>query len=147
MVLKKVIALVLTVVSLFMSVSIPVPAEEIDSIVVDEISPAYEIASNPSSLLSISGQTAYCKSKTGTVNAVSITVEQTLEKYSGLFWIWNDVDGASWTKTVNQSTISMSNTKSGLSSGTYRLKSVFTLTSSSDKTETITVYSSEKTVN
>lgn len=52
MVLKKVIALVLTVVSLFMSVSIPVPAEEIDSIVVDEISPAYEIASNPSSLLS-----------------------------------------------------------------------------------------------
>ncbi|MGN0683976.1 MAG: hypothetical protein ACI4JY_09900 [Oscillospiraceae bacterium] len=29
------------------------------------------------------------------VNAVSITVEQTLEKYSGWFRIWNNLDGAS----------------------------------------------------
>lgn len=147
MVLKKVTALVLTVVSLFMSVAIPVSAEEIDSIVVEEISPAYEIASNPSSLLSISGQTAYCTSKTGGVNAVSITVNQTLEKYSGWFAIWNAVDNASWTETIDKSAISVVNTKSGLSSGTYRLKSVFTLKSASGKTETITVYSPEKTVN
>lgn len=147
MIFKRVMAMVLAAVCLCLSLSVSVSAETTDSIIVDEIAPAYEIASNPSSLLSISGQTACCKSKTGTVNAVSITVEQTLEKYSGLLWIWNDVDGASWTKTVNQSTIAVSNTKSGLSSGKYRLKSVFTLTSSDGETETITIYSSEKTVN
>ena len=111
----------------------------------EEISPAYEIAENPISTLSIIDSTAYCTSETrGEV--VSITVEQTLEKYSGWFWIWNNVDGASWTKTVNTNTIRLSNTKSGLSSGTYRLKSVFTLTSSSGKTETITIYSAEKSI-
>lgn len=72
--------------------------------------------------------------------------EKAIEKYSGWFWIWNSVDGASWTKTVNTNSISMSNSKSGLSSGTYRLKSVFTLTSSSGKTETITIYSTEKSI-
>ena len=110
------------------------------------IAPAYEYADNPSSKLSISGQTAYCTSDADGVNTVKITVEQTLEKYSGWFWIWDNVDGASWTKTVNTNAICLSNTKSGLSSGTYRLKSVFTLTTSTDKTETITVYSNEKTV-
>lgn len=40
----------------------------------------------------------------------------------------------------------MSNTKSGLDSGTYRLRTDFTVTSTSGSTETITVYSAEKTV-
>ena len=74
-----------------------------------------------------------------------ITVEHTLEKHWGL-WIWNEVDGASWTKTVYSDTIRLSNTKSGLDSGTYRLKSVFTLTNSSGKSETITIYSEEETI-
>ena len=74
-----------------------------------------------------------------------ITVEHTLEKHWGL-WIWNEVDGASWTKTVNMSAVSFVSTKGGLDSGTYRLKSVFTLTNLSGKSETITVYSDEKTV-
>ncbi|MGN0682816.1 MAG: hypothetical protein ACI4JY_03980, partial [Oscillospiraceae bacterium] len=87
-----------------------------------------------------------CTSSSGGVDVVKITVEQTLEKYSGWFWIWNSVDGASWTKTVNTNTICLSNTKSGLTSGKYRLKSVFTLTSSSGKTETVTIYSDERTV-
>ena len=110
------------------------------------ISPYYENAYNPVSDLQISGTTAYCSSSTNGVDTVKITVEQTLEKYSGWFWIWNNVDGANWTKTVNDNTIRLSNTKSGLSSGTYRLKSVFTLTSSSGKTETITIYSAEKSI-
>ena len=120
-------------------------AETTDYYAEEEISPAYEIAENPISTLSIIDSTANCTSKTES-EAVSITVEQTLEKYSGWFWIWNNVDGASWTKTVNLNSISMSNSKSGLSSGTYRLKSVFTLTSSSGKTETITIYSAEKSI-
>ena len=110
------------------------------------ISPYYENAHDPVSDLDISGTTAYCSSSTNGVDTVKITVEQTLERYSGWFWIWNNVDGASWTKTVNMNTIRLSNTKSGLTSGTYRLKSVFMLTSSSGKTETITIYSAEKTV-
>ena len=76
--------------------------------------------------------------------AVSITVEQTLEKYSDWFWIWDDVDGAHWTETDNRNNITVVNTKGSLSNGTYRLKSVFTLTNSSGKTETITIYSVEK---
>ena len=60
--------------------------------------------------------------------------------------MWDDVDGARWTKTVNIKTISVSNIKSELSSGTYRLKSIFTLTSLDGKSETITVYSEEKTI-
>lgn len=120
-----------------------VPTSEI----IYSVSPYYETASDAVSTLTVSGTTAKCKSKLiGHSNVTSIKVEQTLEKYSGWFWIWNSVDGANWTKTVNLNSISMSNTKSGLSSGTYRLKSVFTLTSSSGKTETITVYSDEKKV-
>ena len=37
----------------------------------------------------------------------------------------------------------MLHTKSGLSSGTYRIETVFTLTANDGKTETITVYSEE----
>ena len=109
------------------------------------ISLAYEIACNPISVLEIIGNTAYCTSKTDGSEAVSITITQTLQKYWGL-WIWNDVDGAEWTRTVGRNSIYLSSSKSGLDSGTYRLKSVFTLTNSSGKTETITVYSDEKRV-
>lgn len=146
MVFKRVMAMVLAAVCLCLSFSVSVSAQTTYSIIDAGVSPAYENEYNPTSRLSINGQTAYCTSKTDGVNAVRITVKQTLEKYSGWLWIWNDVDGASWTKTVNLSSISVSNTKSGLSSGTYRLKSVFTLTTSDGETETITVYSAERAV-
>lgn len=140
---KKIMSWILSVICLCTIFNTSAFAD--NSYVIGEVAPAYEYADNPTSELKISGQTAYCTSKTEG-NAVSITVEQTLEKYSGWFWIWNDVDDASWSKTVNRSSISFTNTKSGLDSGTYRLKSVFTLTNSSGKTETITVYSDEKTI-
>lgn len=113
---------------------------------VDVASPFYAVADQAYSEIEIVGNKADCVSRAYGDQIVKITVEQTLEKYSGWFWIWNNVDGASWTKTVNTNTIRLSNSKSGLSSGTYRLKSVFMLTSSSGKTETITIYSAEKTV-
>ena len=142
---KKNLAIVLTALCLFAAVGTVACADAVSN-PDDVISPAYEYADSVSSRLYISEQTATCRSDADGCNVVSITVEQTLEKHSGWFWIWNSVDGANWTKTVNLNSISMSNTKSGLSSGTYRLKSVFTLTSSSGKTETITVYSDEKKV-
>jgi len=109
------------------------------------ISLMYEIADSLSSNLSISNQTATCISKASGTEAVSITVTQTLQKYWGL-WIWNDVKDAEWSKQVNDSSIRLSNSKSGLESGKYRLKSVFTLTDKNGKSETITIYSDEKTV-
>ena len=100
------------------------------------------------SLLSISGTTATCASKySSTSSTISkITAKQTLEKHWA-FGIFNPVDNdSSWTKSVNSSNMSMTNTKSGLGSGTYRLKTEFTITTTSGKTETVTVYSDEKTI-
>lgn len=110
------------------------------------VQPYYEKANNAWSEVSLSATNAICKSYvSGSSDVVKITAEQYLQK-QGFLWIWTTYDGAEWTKTVNYNSLTMSNTKSGLSSGTYRLKSVFTLTSSSGKTETITVYSDEKKV-
>ena len=76
---------------------------------------------------------------------VKITAEQYLQK-QGILWIWSTYDSAEWTKTVYSNVLTVSNTKTGLSSGKYRLKTVFTFTDKQGKTETITVYSDEKSV-
>lgn len=112
---------------------------------IDIVAPQYTLAVNPESSLQLDGKNAICTSYTSSNNAVTITVEQTLQKYWGL-WIWNDVKGTNWSETVRGKSICFSNIKTGLESGKYRLKSVFTLTPSSGKAETITVYSEEKTV-
>lgn len=109
------------------------------------ISVLYEIADSPYSKLDIVNGTAYCISSATGENAVSITVTQTLQKHWSL-WIWTDVNGASWSKHVDAGSIRLSTTKSGLASGTYRLKSVFTLTNKSGKSETITIYSGEQKI-
>ena len=111
----------------------------------DDISLAYEIANDTSSNLSIENKTGYCVSSASGFNTVSITVTQTLQKYCGL-WIWNDVKDAKWTTTEDSDSISFSNSKGDLDSGTYRVKSVFTLTNIYGKSETTTVYSSEQKI-
>lgn len=144
--LKKLFALILSAIMICSAVSIPVSAEDTSQIITDEVSPAYENADSVKTSLTISLDTAKCNSScTGNSDVVQIHAQQTLQKHVSL-WIWDDVKGASWSGTVNGRIISLSNTKSGLSSGTYRLKTTFTLTTSSGKTETITVYSDEKTV-
>ncbi len=141
--LRKILAAFVSVVMMCPVVSVPAFAAEETQIVTDSVSPAYEYATSTQSYLTITSSTADCKSLCeGMTGVTQITVEQTLEKHWGL-WIWNEVDGANWSKTVNTNAISLSNRKSGLDNGTYRLKSVFTLTNSSGKTETITVYSDE----
>lgn len=75
--------------------------------------------------------------------ATNITVEQTLEYRQGSNWY--PVNNASWITSTHSATINYSNSKSDLSSGTYRVKSVFTFTNSKGETETVTEYSSEKT--
>lgn len=107
--------------------------------------PLYDIGYGAYSNLCISGSTASCESHVTGDSAVTITVEQYLQK-QGILWIWSTYDGAEWTETVNANDISVSNTKSGLTRGKYRLKTVFTLTDRNGKTETIKVYSEEVTV-
>ena len=143
--LKRKIALVLSAVMLCSSVSTTAFAET-TSHIEDEIAPAYVYAFDVSNNLVISSGTAKCSSSCiGTSDVVKVSVEQTLQKFWGL-WIWNDVSGAEWTKTVNYSTTTLSSTKSGLDSGTYRVKSVFELTDQNGETETITIYSDEVTI-
>lgn len=145
--LKRILASVLAAVCLCTCFSVTAFADTNTTYsLVGGISPLYDIAKSAISTLTISGTNAQCTSRASGENTVKITVEQTLQKYSGWFWIWNDVDGAYWTKTVNNNSVQLSNTKSGLTNGKYRVKSVFTLTDKNGKTETITIYSDEKTV-
>ncbi len=76
---------------------------------------------------------------------VKITAVQTLER-QGFLWIRSTYDNTTWTKTVYSNMLTMSNTKTGLSGGKYRLKTTFTLTDKNGETENITVYSDEKSV-
>ena len=74
-----------------------------------------------------------------------VTISQSLEKHAFL-WSWNTVGGV-WTKTqTNVASTVFTNTKSGLTSGTYRVKSVFTVTLSDGTSESVTVYSNEVTI-
>lgn len=110
------------------------------------VQPYYEKTNDAKSRLYINGTTADCESSVrGVSDVVKIVAEQYLQK-QGFLWSWSTYDGAEWTKTVYSDTLTMSNTKSGLSSGKYRLKTIFTLTDKQGKTETITVYSDEKSV-
>lgn len=111
------------------------------------VSPQYEISKQPTVSLSISG-----KSATG---SCSLTVLQaTVDQINGTLTLqkksdsnsWSDVSGASWSKTVSTPRLTLSGTKDALSSGTYRTKAVFTVTTTSGISETITVYSDERTV-
>lgn len=103
-------------------------------------------AATKSSTILISNNTANCLSLYfDNQKAKSVKIEQSLEKHSFL-WVWEKVGGA-WTKSAsNTSSLSLSNTKTGLSGGKYRVKTVFTVTTSDGRTETVTVYSSEKTI-
>ena len=144
--LKKILSVLMVTVCLCTCLCFTAYAEENNLYISDEIVPAYEIAQNPSSVLTIRGTSATCESSAKGDDCVSITVTHTLQKYSGWFWIWDNVENTTNEKTVNTNTIMLSTTKSGLESGTYRLESTFTLTSSSGNVETITIYSTEKKV-
>ena len=142
--MKKLISLLLSVaVSILTCVTAfaAVPARNND-----QVAPCYEITRETVVTLTISGTSGKCESLVKGYSDVSqIVIEQTLQK-QGLFWIWSDVDGASWTKTFYSSAAKVTNTKSGLDSGTYRLKTVFKLTASDGTTETITAYSDESNI-
>ena len=104
----------------------------------------YAYAASVSSRLSISGQTATCISTAvGNSTVTKITAVQYLEKKSGSKWY--SVTDEPWSASANNYTLTVSNSKSSLSSGTYRLRTVFTVYSGSDS-ETIEKISKEVTI-
>ena len=132
---KKIMAVLLVAVMCFSLFAVTVSAQGISTC---DISSAAK-----QSILSISGTTATCKSSyQGTATVSKVVITQSLQKES-IFWTWSTV-GGEWTKTsTNVANVSFTNTKSGLASGTYRVKSVFTVTLSDGTSETVTVYSAE----
>ena len=112
------------------------PEEElpVDIEIIDE----YQYTNAISSDLSISSNTATCKSVVrGDSSLVTkIVVTQTLQKKSGSTWTYV----TSWSKTFNTWYAVYTTSKSSLSSGTYRLKTVAKVYSGNSY-ETITVYS------
>ncbi len=116
--------------------------ENNNTIVVNDIGTSEKVSD-----LSISSKTAVCKSscRRGAEPIKSITAVQTLEKNNGN-GRYSSVKNAKWSKTVNTDFLSLRNSIDQLSVGTYRLKTVFTVYYKDGKSETITVYSTEKTV-
>lgn len=111
-----------------------------DNIILEDINSSRKY----SYLYIVSGNTAECTSifRDYDNNIQSVKAVQTLEKHWA-FGIFFAVDNASWEKTVYTDNLSMTNYKYSLDSGTYRLKTVFTVTLIGGQTETITVYSGE----
>lgn len=108
----------------------------------------YDISGHTkASMLSIIGKTATCTSTYLSTkdDCKTITVVQTLEKHSFLIF-WSTI-GNECTKTVyDTSDLSFINYKYNLESGTYRVKSVFTVELNDGETETVTVYSGEQSI-
>lgn len=125
--------------ALLLCFSLPVKASA-STVEFATVQPYYEIASKAESKLSINGTTAICESHADGDDVVEITANQYLQR-QGLFWAWTTYDDAKWSETVYTNKIDVSNTKTGLKSGKYRLKTDFILTDKYGKTEKITAYS------
>ena len=73
----------------------------------------------------------------------SVRIDQSLEKFSFL-WFWDSL--GKWNLTTYDNSAIYSNAKRGLTSGTYRVKSDFTITYKDGHKETVTIYSAERKI-
>ena len=101
MVRKKIILALLASAMMFTALAPHTIAAE-TSYVNGSVVPLYENDCDLTSILAIVGTKATCRSTAAGNTLKSITATQTIEKHWGL-WIWNEVDGASWSKTVKSS--------------------------------------------
>lgn len=105
--------------------------------------PRYAYTTSVTSTLSVSSNTAYCKSTLrGDSTVTKIEAVQYLEKKNGTKW--QTVSGGTWNDSANSRYLTVSNSKSGLSSGTYRVRAVFTVYSGTSY-ETVEKISNEVT--
>ncbi len=136
--MRRIIAIMLSfVMTLGMSTTAFADPEE-ETPVVIEITEDYLYTNKISSDLSISNHTATCKSvvRGDSSLATKVVITQTLQKKNGNSWTYV----TSWSKTFNTWYAIYTTSKSSLSSGTYRLKTVAKVYSGNNY-ETITVYS------
>ena len=98
MVFKKVLSLFFAIVCFCSMYSIESYAVEMSTHEGNELVSEYTIGRNPISAMSINQGVASCTSKIDGFDCVQISVTQTLQKYSGWFWSWDDVSGATTNK-------------------------------------------------
>ena len=136
--IKRVFTMFLMLITFAMplNLTVPVSAEDSD---ISIYSKYYE------SELTVTGTTAKCKSNALDPNyqATKILVSQSLQKKNSS-GNWTIV--YAWSNTINSYQGTVTNSKSGLASGTYRLKSTFYTYVGNTCTATNTVYSSSKTI-
>jgi len=143
--MKRLIACILMAFCLCSQSGIIVNADDnINEGIIDSV---YEVRStyliDYTSELTISGTTATCKSTArGTSSVTQIAGDMYLEKYTSSGWEAIDA----WRLQVSGNSYSNTKTSSGLSSGSYRLRTEFEAKTSSGATETVTKYSSIKYV-
>ena len=136
---RKVIAILLAFSALF-SMGIYVCAYNGENIA----SPYYLYTGSVESSLNIVGGTAYCKSVIKGDNTVTqINATQYLEKKNGDKW--EVVKNCTWSDSVNGKSLTISNSKDNLGSGTYRVRTVGTVYSGS-KSEPVSNTSKEVTI-
>lgn len=136
--MKKSIIAILLALSVLFSTGISVYAYDGEN----TVSPYYLYTYSVKSTLVISGNTAYCESKiTGDSTVTQIYATQYLEKKNGNKW----EIVASWSDSVNGSSLAMNNSKDNLDSGTYHVRTVATVYSSS-KSEPVVKTSKEVTI-
>lgn len=113
-------------------------------ITVNAVEPRYAYTTSASSYLTISYNKASCISSVSANNSVTkISATQYLEKKNGR--TWSTVSGCVWSDSSNRNSLTMSNSKSSLSSGTYRVRTVFTVYSGSNY-ESVEAISKEVTI-
>ena len=81
---------------------------------------------------------------TADTSVVQVDITQSLEKHA-YFWTWDNVGGYSF-KSVLGHISNFTNYRTGLASGTYRVRSEFTAYLDDGRSETVVVYSNELTI-
>lgn len=142
--MKKIVTILISVMLIMMSVTyISVSAKNLD-FGSNEITPFYLYTYKATSDLSVSGNNVQCDSMLmGYPDATKVNATQYLQKKNSTDW--ETVYNGTWSSSSNGNYLVMTNSKSNLSSGTYRLKTIFVVFSGNEY-EMITAYSSEKTI-
>ena len=129
--MKKLICFLLTFVvsmSVFATMSVSAYNEQ-DTVITESVQPRYAYAESIYSYISINNGKATCTSRVTGMSAVTkIEATQYLEKKVNSSW--EEVDH--WDQTSYTKTLYMSNSKSNLDSGTYRVRTVATVYSGTD---------------
>ncbi len=111
---------------------------------VSAVEPRYAYVTSVTSALTISSNTAYCKSYVTCSDEVTkIEGVHYLEKKNGRKW--DAVNEESWTGSSKYNSLNLNNSQSGLGSGTYRVRAVFTVYCGSDSEE-VEKISKEETI-